>query len=72
MHGDIFDRYGMMFRIGGNDTYLSQGAGVEEPGEVKNKPEVMALAEETAEKLVAQALPIRWEACFAIPNERLK
>lgn len=51
-HGDIFQRYGTMFKYIGCDTYLIRGTGVEAPGEVKNKPDIMAQAEEMAQKLL--------------------
>jgi multimeric flavodoxin WrbA len=52
MHGDIFQRYAAMFQLAGFDTHLIRGTGVEEPGEVKNKLEIMAQAEEMANRLV--------------------
>ncbi|MBU3914008.1 flavodoxin family protein [bacterium] len=52
-YGDIFERYSFMFKeFAGFETYLIRGTGVEEPGEVINKPEIMAKAEEMAIKLV--------------------
>jgi multimeric flavodoxin WrbA len=54
LHRDIFQRYGTMFKTyAGFDTYLIRGTGVEAPGEVKDKPEVMAQAEEMACQLVS-------------------
>lgn len=52
-HGDIFQRYGGMFKsYAGFETHLIRGTDVEEPGEVADKPEIMARAEELARKLV--------------------
>jgi multimeric flavodoxin WrbA len=52
-HSDIYQRYAGMFKsYAGFDTYLIRGAGVEGPGEVKDKPEIMAHAEEMAQRLV--------------------
>jgi hypothetical protein len=38
--------------FGGFDTHLIRGTGVEEPGEVKSRPEIMAQAEEMARQLI--------------------
>jgi multimeric flavodoxin WrbA len=52
-YGDIFQRYGGMFKtIAGFDTYLIRGTGVEEPGEVIHKHDVMEQVEEIAQKLL--------------------
>lgn len=51
-HGDIFQRYGTMFKLAGCDTFLIRGTGVEAPGEVRTKTDVMYQAEEMARRLV--------------------
>ena len=52
-YDDIFQRYGGMFKtIAGFDTYLIRGTGVEAPGEVIHKHEVMELAEKMAQQLI--------------------
>jgi multimeric flavodoxin WrbA len=57
-HGDIFQRYGGMFKTyAGFETHLLQGTGVEEPGEVIDKYEVIEQAKKMAQKLV----PLRKE-----------
>ena len=54
-YSDIFPRYGGLFKeFAGFDTYLIRGTGVEEPGEVQDRPEIMAQAEEMAQKLLSQ------------------
>lgn len=46
-------RYGGLFKTyAGVDTHFIRGTGVEAPGEVKDKPEIMTQAEEMAQKLV--------------------
>jgi hypothetical protein len=53
-YSDIFQRCGGLFKtFGGFDTHLIRGTGVEKPGQVKDKPNIMAQAEEMARKLVA-------------------
>lgn len=53
LNDDIFQRYGGLFKTyAGVDTHLIRGTGVEAPGEVKDKPELMAQADEMAQKLV--------------------
>ncbi len=52
-HSDIFERYGGLFKTyAGFDTYLLRATEVEEPGIVKDKPEIMAQAEQMAQRLV--------------------
>lgn len=54
-YGDIFQRYGGLFKtFAGFDIYLIRGTGVEEPGEVIHKQEVMKQAEEMARKLLVR------------------
>lgn len=54
-YSDIFKRYGGMFKtVAGFDTHLIRGTGVEAPGEVIDKDEVMVQAEEMAEKLLGR------------------
>jgi multimeric flavodoxin WrbA len=52
MHNDIYPKYNLFFNIYGfKKSYLIRACGVNEPGEAKNKRDVMELAEQTAEKI---------------------
>ena len=51
-HDDIFERYGSMFKVyAGFDTHLIRAAGVEAPGEVSRKPEILEQTEVLARQL---------------------
>lgn len=48
-HSDIFERYGSMFKTyGGIDPHLIRAVGVEQPGEVIHKEDIMLRAQEMA------------------------
>jgi multimeric flavodoxin WrbA len=52
-HGDIFQRYEALFsQYAGFKTWLIRGTDVEKPGEVKDRHEIMAQAEEMAKRLI--------------------
>jgi multimeric flavodoxin WrbA len=52
-YGDIFERYAGLYKtFAGFDIHVIRGTGVEEPGEVIDKREVMKHVEEMAQKLL--------------------
>lgn len=52
-HNDIFQRYGALFKAyAGFDTHVIRAANVEAPGDVMNRQEIMATAQEMAQMLI--------------------
>ncbi len=54
LSSDIYSRFKHWLKVYGfTETYLWRAAGVSQPGEVREKPEIMAHGEELAKKLIA-------------------